>query len=257
MLYRTSVLINAVDLSTLSGIAINNHEFMTSMPVRNLVRSKLARADLSVLTSAEYVEKTILIHGIVAGSNRDDIEVKFETMKALLQIPESNIEVTQSGDQVNYIGTLNSISSEPFGRHLKFTLGFLCANPIGYHRDLTTALNVTNTEASESYDLTILGSYKARPVIRVTIDSLTGGTDKTIQVINQETLQGISVTRTWSTNDVLTVDSYRRSVDVNNSAVDYGGVFPSFFPGAREFQYIDDLTTRSVDILIQYNKAYA
>ena len=256
MLYRSSVYVNNFDLSTLAGVAVFDYNVI-EMASRNLTRSKLARADKSVLTSAEYVEKTITLTGIVSGPDKDTIETRFTALKGIVQAPEEVIRITYSQDDVEFTGTLQSSSFQWFGKHLKFTLTFLCSNPIGSARLTTNALTQTNTAASVTYQMTIGGSSKALPVITMTFDSLTGGTAKTVQVYNPATGQGISVTRNWTAGDILTIDSFEKTVTVGSTTVDYGGVFPSFLPGARELQYIDDLTTRSVDIVVDYKKQYA
>lgn len=43
------------DLNALANVEIDNHEFNT-LPGRNLNTNKLARADKSILTTAEYVD---------------------------------------------------------------------------------------------------------------------------------------------------------------------------------------------------------
>jgi hypothetical protein len=256
MLYRTQVYYNNFNLSGLPGIAVYNHNFI-SMPARNLNRAKLARADRSILTSAEYSEKTITVTGIATGDTKNEIEGNFETLKGVLQVPEGIIRVEQAGQQVEYTGTLSAFSTEFLGKHLKFTLSFLCSNPIGRSRLTSTLLDEVTSSASYTHSITVEGSYKALPIIRITFSALTGGTNKTVQVLNADTGQGISITRDWTAGEILTVDSFNKRVEVDDADVDYGGVFPSFYPGLRSFQYIDDLTTRTVAIEITYNKQYA
>lgn len=256
MLYRTPLYYNNFNLSTFEGIAIYNHDFL-SMPSRNLTRSKLARADKSVLTSAEYVEKVIVIQGIATGSNRTEIDTNFERLKGVLQVPEGVIRVGIGNTQVEWTGTLSASSHHFTGKHIVFEFSFLCSNPIGSDRLTSTLLDVTNTNPSAIYTIQVDGSFKALPVFKVLINSGSGLTNKTIQVLNSNTNQGILVTRTWTAGELLTVDSYNKDVEVDDNFVDYSGVFPSFFPGERSFQYIDDFTTRSVDIDITYKKQYA
>ncbi len=256
MPYKTAVYYNNFNLSTLDGISVYNHDFI-SMPKRVLNYSKLARADRSVLTSAEYSEKTVTIQGIACTDTKSNTELAFETLKGILQIPDGTLRVEQAGSQVEYIGTLNGISKQYFGNKLKFTLSFLCTNPIGNDRLVSTLLSVTNTLATQTWPLTVLGSFKARPNIKITFNSLTGGTNKTVSVLNADSGQGIAVTRTFAASDILDINVRDNSVTFNGSEIDYDGVFPTFFPGQRSFQYIDDLTTRNVSIELTYNKQFA
>lgn len=256
MLYRTPLYYNNFNLSTFEGIAIYNHDFM-QMPSRNLTRSKLARADRSVLTSAEYAEKTIIIEGIATGDTRAEMDINYQRLMGVLQVPEGTIRVTIGTSQVQWVGTLSATSYQFVGKHIRFSFSFLCSNPIGSDRLTSTLLDVTVTDPSTTHVIQVDGSYKALPVIKVLVNSLTGGTNKTIQVLNSNTNQGIQVTRTWAAGEILTVDSYNKTVEVDDTFVDYQGVFPAFFPGERTFQHIDDLTTRSLDIDITYHKQYA
>jgi hypothetical protein len=255
-MFRTPVYYNNFNLSTLDGIAIYNHNFI-DMPKRVLNHAKLARADRSVLTSAEYSEKIVTIQGIASKGTKTDTELAFETLKGVLQIPEGTLRVEVAGSQVEYIGTLNGISKEYFGNKLKFTLSFLCSNPIGSDRTVSTLLDVTNTLATQTWPLTVQGSFKARPNIKVTFTSVTGATTKTVQVLNADSGQGISITRTFANGDILDVDVKNNTVTYNGTAQAYDGVFPTFFPGNRTFQYIDDFTARDVAILVTYNKQFA
>lgn len=257
MLYRTPVFYNNFNLSNLPGIAVYNHNFIRT-PVRDLKRAKLARQDRSLLTSAEYTEKTILIHCIATGANKNEIESNYETLKGVLQVPEGIIRVEQAGQQVEYIGTMSGITDEEWvGKHLQFTINMLCSNPIGRSRITSILLSQSNTTPSFTHSITVEGSSKAQPLIKVTLTDITDGTNKTIQVLNADTTQGITITRDWADGEILTVDSYNKIVEVDDVEVDYGGIFPTFFPGLRSFQYIDDFTARNVAIEITYNKQYA
>lgn len=257
MLYKTAVYYNNFNLSTIDGISIYNHNFI-GMGNRVLNYQKLARADKSVLTSAEYSDKTIPIKGFACGDDKSATELAFETLKGIIQIPEGTIRVEQAGSQVEYIGTLNGITDmEYFGNKLKFTLQFLCSNPIGSDRLLSTIMTATNTLTSITYPITIEGSFKAQPNIKITFNTVTGATTKTVQALNSDSGQGIRVTNTFTNGSILDINVRDKSVTLNGSPVDYDGVFPTFFPGSRAFQYIDDFSTRNVTIELTYNKQFA
>jgi len=255
-MYNTPVYFNNFNLSSLQGVRIYNHDF-SNMPSRELKSNKIARADKSILTSAEYKDKPVYIYGGVGGATKQEIDQNFDRLKGVVQVNEGVLMIEQGGENVEYTGTLQGIEKQYFGKTLKFTLTFLCSNPIGAATATDTLLNVTNTLVTNTWLLNIEGSFKAEPYFTITITSGSGFTTKTISLLNGANGQGIRVTRTWSAGDVLVVDSANRVLTVNAVAVDYQGTFPSFFPGARSFQYIDDFTTRNVSINITYNKQYA
>lgn len=255
-MYSTPAYFNNFNLSQLPGVSVYDYDFIES-PKRNLQYAKLARADKSVLTSAEYSEKTVTITGIVCGSTKNDIEANFETLKGVVQIPEGTLRIENGGLQIEYTGTLNGITHQYMGNKLKFTLSFLCSDPIGRNRLITTLLNVTNTLETQSWPITVLGSFKAQPNIKITFNSVSGATNKTVQALNADSGQGITVTNTFANGDILDIDVQAKLVTLNTTIIDYGGVFPTFYPGSRSFQYIDDFTSRDVSIEMTYNKQFA
>lgn len=257
MSFKTSVYFNNFDLSAIPGVSVYDHDFI-SPPTRVINKAKLARADKSVLTSAEYSEKTVTVDGFVCGINKSDTEDAFETMKGILQIPEGTLRMEQAGLQIEYIGTLNGITHDYYGNTLRFTLSFICSDPIGRNRLTTNLLaSVSNTTADHTYQFTVLGSFKARPNIKLTYSAITGGTGKTIQVLNSDSQQGIKITGNFTTGDIIDIDVDNQTVTQNATLIDYEGVFPEFYPGLRNFQYIDDMTARTVLIDVTYNKRYA
>lgn len=255
--FKTNVYFNNFNLSGIDGVSIYNHDFISS-PNRVINKAKLARADKSVLTSAEYSDKTITIEGIACGSDKEGTELAFENLKGIIQIPEGTLRMTQAGLQVEYIGTLQGISHEYFGSKLKFTLTFICSNPIGRNRLITSLIDTSTTDADHTFGITVSGSFKAQPNIHLSYTSITTGTpNKTIRILNADSGQGISLTGTFATADIIDIDVDNKTVTKNGVIIDYEGVFPTFFPGSRLLQYIDDFGARNVAIVVTYNKQFA
>lgn len=255
-MYNTIVYYNNFDISSLPGVTIHNHDFI-GMPNRDLKSSKLARADKSLLTSAEYVNKPVTITGIVCGDDKNDTEDNYDALKASVQVPEGILKIEQGGENVEYVGTLNAIQKYYFGDKLRFTFTFLCSNPIGSAEATSTLLNVNNTLTTITQSVTILGSFKVEPIFTLTYNSVTGGTNKNVSLLNAATGFGIRINEDFATSDVLVVNGQEKEVTLNSSPIDYAGNFPVYFPGIRSFQYIDDFTARDVDIVITYNKQFA
>jgi hypothetical protein len=255
--FKTNVYFNNFNLSLITGISIYNHDFISS-PNRVINKAKLARADKSVLTSAEYSDKTITIQGIACGSDKESTEDAFENLKGVVQIPEGTLRMTQAGLQVEYIGTLQGITHEYFGSKLKFVLTFICSNPIGRNRLITTLIDTSTTDADHTFGITVAGSFKAQPNIKLSYTAIVGGSpSKNIKVLNADSGQGISLTGSFVTSDIIDIDVDNKTVTQNGVIIDYEGVFPTFFPGSRLLQYIDDFTSRTVAIQVTYNKQFA
>lgn len=255
-MYTTDVFFNGYNLNDLDGVYVYNYDVI-NLPARNLTISKLARADRSLLTSAEYASKDIAIFGYVGGSTADIIQSNFDRLKALVQEPESVVRVNQGGVQVEYTGTLNGITKEYTGPSLGFSLQFRCSDPIGRSTTLDTLLSSTSiTTSSFSQILSIGGSSTAFPRFTIVFDSVTDGTNKAVTLTDAVTGNGIQITRTWTNGDILSIYSDTFEALVNGSPIDFAGQFPKFPPGMRTLQYTDELTARTASISATYVKRY-
>lgn len=253
-MFKTIVYFEDKDLSTFPGISVYNHNFL-DLPNRELGISKLARADKSVLTSAEYSSKKVTIKLMICGSDKEDTEDKYIALIGHLQNTNGTLRLREGSSDINYTAsTLQSIGQEYFGHTLKVTLEFVCTDPFGIDNLPTTLVSTTNTLPVITYALTVLGSYRVEPVIRITLTSITDGTGKVLKIKNENTQKGVEITRDWVSGDVLVIDSLEKIVTVNNSMVDFVGTFPDFLPGLKTLGYVDSFTARSVNILAIYNK---
>lgn len=256
-MYNISVYYNNVDLSILPGVKIVNYN-VSNMPSRTLSTSKLARANRSLLTSAEYSDKSVYIYGFVGGADAWTQQDNFDRLKANIQDVEGIIRVQQGTKIAEYTGTLNSINMDRNGPNISFTLEFKCADPIG--RDVTVLSLVTPTvitTSTLSKSIVVEGSFTAEPRYTITINSVTAATTNTISLLNGATGKGIKITRHFSAGDTISITSDTMEVTVNTIIEDFAGQFPTFSPGNKTLQYIDDFTARNVTLAATYNRKYS
>ncbi|NED59763.1 hypothetical protein G3I15_02355 [Streptomyces sp. SID10244] len=112
------------------------------------------------------------------------------------------------------------------------------------------------TGSNVSIPVTVQGTYQADPLITVVLNTVTGGTNKTVTISNDVSLRGLSVRRNWATSDQLEIDCLNKSVFVNNLAVEFTGQFPKWEPGAGALGYLDDLTGRDATISSSYTRRW-
>jgi len=253
----TSAYWNNFDLNSLTGVRVITYN-VTDMPSRTLNTSKLARSNRSLLTSAEYSDKTVTVSGLIGGANAIEQQDAFDNLKARIQEAEGILRVQQGSKTVEYTGTLNGITKTQQDQNLEFSLEFKCADPIG--KDYTTIAFFTTqtiTTATLTMPITVDGSFLAEPRLTITVNAVTGTAPNTIQILNAETGKGIKITRTWTAGDIVTISSDSLEVTVNSALVDFKGQFPTFLPGSRSLQYIDDFTTRNITLSGTYQRNYA
>lgn len=247
-----------VDLAALPGIELLVRD-VNGYPNRNLSTHKVARADKSIVTSAEFSSKNIVLSGNLKASdgNRSTAESQWQTVKSYLGQQEKELVITQYGQDVAYTATVARISDTFTGGYLEWQIEFFCADPIGRDLSVSTFIDSkTITTATDNSNVTVEGSHYASPVITEVLNSGTGLTSQSVTVKNAETGLGITVTRTWTAGETLEIDCLERTVRVNGSFVDYSGGFPTFYPGSRTVSYIDTFTTRSVSFSATYIKRY-
>lgn len=257
-MYVVDVFFNNLNLNSLAGVKVVNHD-ASQMPSRTLTANKLARSNRSVLTSAEYVSKPVMVMGFVGGADYDTIQLNFDRLKSRVQDFEGLIRIRQGDTDVEYTGTLNGLTKDMVGPNIRFTLQFQCSNPIG--RDavghtLFSPLTITTSTLTQAF--TVEGSFIASPRFTFNFTSITGGSpNKSVSLLNAATNKGIKITRAWTTGDILAINSDTYEVIVNGTAVDFDGQFPTFYPGGRALQYIDDFSARSVTLSSVYTRQYS
>jgi phage-related protein len=247
-----------VEITALSGIELLVRN-VNAYPNRKLSTFKLARADKSITTSAEFESKNIILSGNLKGTDgeRTDAENKWQTVKAYLNQREQILVVTQYGQDVQYTATVARITDKFEGGYLEWEIEFFCSDPVGYDLTASTFLSSqTITTATNNANITVGGSHYAQPIFTALLNSGTGLTTQTVTIKNSETGVGITVSRTWTAGETLIIDCSQGTVTVNGAFVDYTGGFPTFYPGSRTISYIDSFSTRSMALSASYVKRY-
>ena len=195
-MHTTNAYFNNYNLNELPGVRIVSYD-TGELPDRILTDNKLARANRSLLTSAEYSSKNVSITGYVGGTDFPETQLNYDRLKGRVQDFEGLIRVSQGDTDVEYTGTLNQITKELVGPNIKFTLIFKCSNPIGRDsvgRTLFAPVNITT--ATLTLPFTVEGSFIATPRFTFVFTAITGGTAKTVTLLNAATNKGIKVHET-------------------------------------------------------------
>lgn len=178
---------------------------LNAYPEYEIRRYKVARAEKSIVTSKEAVQKPIPIYGYICGANRSEIEQNLALLKLAVYGSSGTLKVFQAGQDTIYQATCDDMTEEWNKNTLEVTLNFTANNPYGHELE-QTVLNFPNITTSES-TFTLIGSSVApiRPAITLTYNTVTGGTNKTVTIRNAETQIGISITNTFASGDVLSL----------------------------------------------------
>lgn len=255
--YGSDVYFDGNNIASISGVVITNRK-VADIPNRDLKMGKVARADKSVLTSAEYGSKEIVFEGLVSGTTgRSNTELVIASMLSLLQEPNKELRFERFGFDITYTATLSGYTTDFKGGNCIFSLTFIATDPLAYENTNTQLIQPTNIVASTNTSAIVVdGSYKAAPVFTITISSVTGTSSSYITINNNSTGSGITVTRTWSAGEILIINCLTRKVTVSGVEVAFTGLFPSFNIGSSNVGYIDNFTARSVVLSAVYQRRY-
>jgi hypothetical protein len=151
---------------------------------------------------------------------------------------------------------MNEFNIEWNGVIAYINIVFIASDPVGVSTTTSTLLTSTYTTSSNTTSATVLGNFYMEPFITVQINSITGGSSASMTVSNASTQQGLTISRTFAAADYITIDSANKQLIVNGAAVDYTGVFPTFYSGEQSLGYTDTFTTRSVVVTVEYRARY-
>lgn len=247
---------NSNNIGAVTGVELYNYDG-NRLPTRDIKINKIARRDLSVITSSEYVSKEIPVYLDVCSGTRADTEATVSQVKALVQTQNGELIVEQGGLFITYTATMNEFNIEWNGNKAYVEIIFIASDPIGKAESATLFSGTAITTSTWASNITVGGNTTAYPVTTLLLNSGTGLTNKQIVVHNAKTNQGIRVQRTWLVNDLLVVDSEKMEVTVNGIPVNFTGMFPQFATGSQQVKVFDTLTTRNYNVTGTYQPKVA
>lgn len=233
-----------------SGQVLVHETDVYSPPRNNVQADKLAGADGAVIVKTAFEPKTFQIAGRLRTNSREETENLINTFNTALMQPNQAFDIQFGGDVRRYVATAQNIMISSRGlSSAGFTVDFLCPRGVGSDTYNTVFLSPTTVSTSTAVlGITAGGTYQVEPLIKLTVNTVTGGTAKKITITNGSTMRGISVTRTWANGDKVEIDCLNKTLYVNNVPIDYLGQFPVWSTGSGAMSYVDDFTTRDVSI---------
>jgi phage-related protein len=254
-----------------TAISFDSHDLQTSSIITNTIdhagqnnkRSDLfviAHANASTIPFTEYPNKTITISGTLVGTSVANLDGVIDTFNGYFTNKAANLDIGYNGSTRRYTATATDIKiNRPGGlAWAEFLITFTCTNPFGMDTSSTTALNASGrTSAMYSDSYTFLGNAPyQKPIITITYSVMTGGTSGSLVVGNANNGQSLTISRDFTSTDVVVIDTSAKTVTVNGSLVNFSGAFPEFAPGAGQIDYSDSFTTRTFTYNIIYYVMY-
>lgn len=227
-------------------------------PTRNLQLENLAERDGATEVQARLRVKTLVIEGYYIGDDIADAESMADTINNVCNRSQRRLVTEYGGNRRVYRASADNWSiSQPRGlNRITFSIEFSVNRGYGEDESDSTLFDETLTSSNESVTFTADGSTTVLPVITVTIDSVSGGTDANINIRNGASQIGLSIQRDWVADDQILLDCSAGEMFINGTLTKPEGKIPSWNPGSGSLAYSDTFDTRSVDISATYRARY-
>jgi len=230
-----------------------------SAPTNKIQADALAERDGALVVKQQYDSKPFTVTGYLRADTQEELEMLMDVFKAAMAVKSQPFEIAHAGGTRRYLASARNdiISRNKRLTTATFSVEFFSPDGMGWDIESTDLIESMNISLhNQSIPILVEGSYKADPIIKVTVNTVTGGTAKTISLGNAETLRSVQVTRTWVAGDVLEMDTLKGELLVNGEPEEYRGALLSFQPGPNALVYNDDFTTRDVTILSSYTRRW-
>jgi len=237
-----------------NGIVLTNINHMTLAKRENQI-DKRANRDGGVLVQSQLSTKPIMLEGYYTGDTKIDAENMYDTLAQALNRQSRPLVVPHAGGTRRFIATPeNIIISQPNGlNRIVFSLDFVVPEGNSVDEATTNLVSQAVTTATTTIPLTVIGSVKARPLISIVINTVSGGTGATVTIRNARDFTGLTMTGNYVAGDTLIIDAENFQIFHNGLLVEPVGRIPTWEPGAGSLYYSDTFGSRNVQINATYN----
>lgn len=226
-------------------------------PKRHLSISDIVRSHKSKHNSGFYNQRQITVRVSISRATRPLLEVSIDQLMAGLQGINKILELPRGLTSEQFYASLTDSvvdTGTAGGAYAEIDLVFECTDRFGYSKVPVVLLNIssafTSSYRSDRIQFTDGSAPTQVPVTTLTFSAISGGTSKTVRIGNGQSGQEVAITRTWAAGDKIEIDSYNKTVKVNNVEVAFTGAIPewanSVANGASQFgywYYSDNFTT--------------
>lgn len=255
-----SLRFNGFDLPTIPYVGFSRR-LTNDEAAREIISYNLVETEGRIVTGVDVGDKQLNFEGWIDAPTRALYEQALQQLEYYTKAVEKSLDFEQSGRNVRFIATRNAIRQNFIeGGKATIVLQMVASQPYGF--DLNQDREVfefASNNANDSYALNMLfqGTEDAKPLFRITINSITDGEQKTISIANPLNGTIVSVPGDFVVNDVIDIDVAGLSATINNEPVQPLGVYPEFRPRIEKPLYSDTFDARDVTIEVIYRRRYS
>lgn len=249
------------DGTSLQDTTYQVQDFMhESMDGRELNIQRLADRDGGKLVDKISAPKRITLTGVIKGTSIDDLETNIDSLKQVLAKTEKNLDIEYASGTRRYVASVTRITIERRHFHITFapfSVEFTVSNPpFGKTLDTSTYEGTHAFTGTGTWEGTYVftGTAPPMPIIEMTVNS--AANFNAVTFTNSESGHAITVDRTFSATEVLTIDTDAYTVDVDGTAVDFSGQFPEFVADGNAFKVAVRANSCNITLKMIYYPLY-
>lgn len=226
---------------------------------RDLQTGYIPGTDKSATYSARYKDRKLNITIEIGRDSRELFDDSLDVLMGLLNGRNKELKLPYGSTYRIWTATYSNMNiSDVLGGHGQIELEFLASDPIGIDISSTQIFSENVTSSSSTKNFVLGGSFEwQKLLITLTLNSVTGATNKTITIDNPATGQTLTITSTFANGDVLVIDGESGDVTLNGTPVEFSGIVPDWEVGAGSLLYSDNFTTRNRTLVAEYYKRYS
>lgn len=253
---------NSYSLQTTASAAssiLSRDIIYRSLPQKNLILKQDTIRDGFSVVKEQYSQKIIAVRGLLKSDSEANLRTLRDAFMSDLRPNERNLDIDYGSGTIRYNASVQSIDiQEEFWNivQIPFEISFLC-EPFGKATSTTSiSLNSGNaiTASPHNENVSITGTYKAKPTITITVNSETDMT--VLKWDNVTTGDWIQIATNFSNADVLVIDCENETVKLNGTDIDFTGVFPNFLDGTNSLTLTITATAFSINASFSYYPTY-
>lgn len=255
---------------TFDGFSLQDDSYITSevqhhsAPGRDVRTGRVTGRPGVNQLGEEFVEKRISVRGHILGSSADDLRDKIDDFNrsVVRQVAKS---LVISGSRTYTATCTRSTIGDPSYSvdYVPFELEFLCADPFAYGGNHTVTWTVASGTTSDSYTVTISGTYFAEPTLTFEAVGSSGSTTTSgIRVDHTQTgtytvWSGTNVNPTLEYGDFVAFNYGNQTVTTSGIIHDYfGNMLVRWEPEENDFGVTFSGTTQGGTLRLDYQPRY-
>ena len=221
----------------------------------------IARQHGSVRVFEKYDARSIVINGRIICDSRTELETAIDNLKRQLRRQEGTLKIGYGDSFRYYVCTAVNVGIKRLRENISFapyTLEFECESPFSTDGVTDTLLDAENvTDSTDSFGFTSNGTFDIAPTFQININSIDPDDSEVDLVLgNPATSQQLTISDTFATGDIISVDCLNQRVFKNGLLIYATGQFPEWAVGSGILEYSDTADDRDIDISMYAERRY-